>query len=71
MSEDAAVVAIVLALMVGYFWARWRRAEAGRRVAKAAAGTAGRGAWRARGTILLIGVAAYAVINLWLHGRGR
>ena len=71
MTKEAAVLAISLALIGGYHWARWQRAEATRRFAKAAADTAGKGAWRARGVILLIGVAAFAVINLWVHGRGR
>jgi hypothetical protein len=71
MTEEAAVVAIVLALAGGYYWARWRRAESTKRLAAATADTAGKGAWRARGMILLIGVAVYAVINLWIHGRGR
>ena len=71
MTEEAAVIAIVLALAGGYYWARWRRAENARRLAKATADTANKGAWRARGVILLVGVAVYAVINLWIHGRGR
>lgn len=71
MTKDAAVVAIVISLMGGYYWARWRRAEATNRVAKQQADAAGRGAWRARGAILLVGVAVYLVIDLWIRGRGR
>jgi TnpA family transposase len=71
MTKEAAVLAITLALIAGYHWSRWQRAEATRRLAKAAADTAGKGAWRTRGVILLIGFAAFAVINLWVHGRGR
>lgn len=71
MTKDAAVIAVLLALMVGYHWARWRRAETTNRVARGAADTAGKAAWRARGLIVLVGAAVYAVIHLWLHGRGR
>lgn len=65
------MIAIVIALMVGYYWARWRRAETSNRVARAQADGAGKTVWRARGSILLVGIAVYAVISLWLKGRGR
>lgn len=71
MTKGAAVIAISLALMAGYYWARWRRAETVNRLAKAAADGAGKVAWRARGVILLVGAAVYVVIDLWLRGRGR
>jgi hypothetical protein len=71
MTRDAAALAVIVALTLGYYWARWRRAEATNRVAKAAVDTAGKQAWRARGMILLIGVVVYAVIDLWFRGRGR
>lgn len=58
MTAEAAALAISLALMGGYYWARWRRAENTRRVAKAAVDTAEKGAWRARGMALLVGIAA-------------
>lgn len=71
MSKTAAVVAIVIALMVGYYWARWRRAEATSKLAKAGANTAGKAVWRARGMIVLVAAALYVVLRLWFHGRGR
>ena len=71
MTAETAALAISLALMGGYYWARWRRAENSRRVAKAAVDTAEKGAWRARGMVLLVGIAVYAAIDLWLRGRGR
>jgi ABC-type amino acid transport system permease subunit len=70
MTKQAAVIAIVIALMVGYYWARWRRAETTNRVAKAAAGTASGTVWRARGAILLVALAVYAIVDLWFRGRG-
>ncbi|HEY5352110.1 MAG TPA: hypothetical protein VIK57_06615 [Streptosporangiaceae bacterium] len=71
MTQTAAVVAVVVALMLGYYWARWRRAEGSARSARVLADAAGRQAWKARGAILLIGVAVYVAIHLWIHGRGR
>jgi hypothetical protein len=71
MSTGAAVIAVVIALLVGNYWARWRRAEATKRLAKAAADTAGKGVWRARGVMLLVGLALYFVLDLWFRGRGR
>ena len=52
MTPIAATVAIVVALMVGYYWARWRRSEASLRAARGQADAAGKAAWRSR--ILII-----------------
>ena len=71
MTRHAAVLAVIGALMLGYYWARWRRAETTNRVAQAAAGNAGKQAWRARGVIVLVGFFVYALVDLWLRGRGR
>ncbi|MHB1431633.1 MAG: hypothetical protein ACYCVZ_05910 [Streptosporangiaceae bacterium] len=71
MTKTAAVSGIVIALMVGYYWARWRRAEQTRQVAKAAAESAGRAVWRARGVIVVTGLVVYAVISFWFRGRVR
>ena len=71
MTRHAAVLAVIGALMLGYYWARWRRAEGTNRVAQAAAGAAGKQAWRARGVIALVGFFVFALIDLWLRGSGR
>ncbi|MHB1593362.1 MAG: hypothetical protein ACYCO9_03820 [Streptosporangiaceae bacterium] len=63
--------AIVIALMVGYYWARWRRAETTKQAAKAAAEAAGKAVWRARGVIALVAVVVYAVIRLWIRNHGH
>ena len=67
MTSDAAALAVIVALMLGYYWARWRRAEATNRTARAAINTAGRQAWRARGAMLLVGAVVLAVIDVWLR----
>jgi len=71
MSRDAAVVAVVTSLMVGYYWARWRRAEITQKGAKTVADTAMKQAWKARGVMLLVGFVLLAVIDVWLRGKGR
>lgn len=69
MTKAAAVSAIVVALMVGYYWARWRRAEATKQAAKAAAEAAGKSVWQARKVIVVVGAVVYALIIFWFHGR--
>jgi hypothetical protein len=71
MPAGAAVSAIVIALLVGNYWARWRRAEATKRLAKAAAGNASKGVWRARGVMLLIALVLFLVLDVWFRSRGR
>ena len=59
-------MAVIVSLMLGYYWARWRRWEGSAKSARALADAAGRQAWKARGMILLVGVAVYAAIHIWL-----
>ena len=42
MTQTAAVVAVVVSLMLGYYWARWRRAEGSAKATRALADAAGR-----------------------------
>ncbi|MGH3067785.1 MAG: hypothetical protein ACRDMI_04265 [Streptosporangiaceae bacterium] len=69
MTRDAAAVAVIVALMLGYYWARWRRWEGSAKSARALADAAGRQAWKARGMMVLVAVAVYVVIHLWIGGR--
>jgi hypothetical protein len=71
MTPIAATVAIFVALMVGYYWARWRRAEASLRAAKSQADAAGKAAWRGRFLIILLAAVAYVVLRAWFAGTGR
>jgi multisubunit Na+/H+ antiporter MnhB subunit len=71
MTQTAAVVAVVVALMLGYYWARWRRWEGSAKSTRALADVARSQVWKARGAILLVGVAVYVVLRLWINGRGR
>jgi hypothetical protein len=65
MTTGAAVIAIVASLMVGYYFAQWRRSEGSLKSAKALVAGAGRGAWKARRNLLLTGLAIAFVIYLW------
>jgi hypothetical protein len=69
MTRDAAAVAVIVALMLGYYWARWRRWEGSAKSARALADAARTQVWRARGMMALVGVAVYVVIHAWLGGR--
>lgn len=69
MTRDAAAVAVIVSLMLGYYFARWRRWEGSAKSSRALADAAGRAAWRARGMMLLVGVAVYVALHLWLRGR--
>jgi ABC-type amino acid transport system permease subunit len=71
MTADAAALAVIIALMVGYYFARWRRAETSRKTNKAIADVAAGVAWRTRGTMLLVGAALWAIIDAWFRGKGR
>jgi hypothetical protein len=71
MTRDAAVIAVVVSLMAGYFFARWRRSEGSLQSAKAQADAAAKAAWRARLAIVLATAAVLAAIDLWFRGKGR
>jgi hypothetical protein len=69
MTRDAAAVAVIVSLMLGYYWARWRRWEGSAKSARVLADAAGRQVWRARGMMVLVGVAVYVALHLWLRGK--
>lgn len=65
------MVAVVVSLMAGYYFARWRRSEGSLKSAKALAEGAAKAAWQARLAIVLTGLVVLAVIDLWFRGKGR
>lgn len=69
MTPEAAAVAVIVALMLGYYFARWRRWEGSAKSARVLADAASRAAWKARGAMLLVAVAVYVVLHSWLGGR--
>lgn len=69
MAVTVAVAAIVIGLLVGNFWGRWRLREASLRSARAQAAGAGVNVWKARKALIFGGIALIAFIEYWLHGR--
>ncbi len=67
----AAVVAVVVALAVGFYWARLLRAERSLRGAKRDQAAASRGAWAARRVMILVAAVLLLVVRAWLQGKGR
>jgi hypothetical protein len=68
---DAATVAIVVALALGWYFAwfrRWNRAVTG---AKRDLGAAKRNASKARTAMVIIAIVAALAIRAWLTGSGR
>jgi hypothetical protein len=70
-SVYVAVIASVVALAVGWFTARWRRAERSVRGTRNDYNAAMKGAWGARramgGALIVLVVAA----DMWFRGKGR
>ena len=71
MPTGTALIAIVAALVLGYYFAQWRRSEGSLRSAKGLVDGAGKAVWKARGKLLLTGLAIAVLIYLWNHGLGR
>jgi hypothetical protein len=69
MTETAATVAVIVALMLGYYFARWRRWEGSAKSARVLADAASKAVWKARGAMLLVAVALYVVLRIWLKAH--
>ena len=67
----AAVVAVVVALAVGFYWARFLRAERSLRGAKRDQAAASRAAWAARRAMILVAAVLALAVRAWLQGKGR
>jgi hypothetical protein len=71
MTTGAAVIAVVVCLFGGYYFAQWRRSEGSLKSAKTLTEGAGKAAGRARRAMLLVGLVIAVVAYLWIHGKGR
>ena len=71
MTTGAAVIAVVVCLFGGYYFAQWRRSEGSLKSAKTLTQGAGKAAGRARRAMLLVGLVIAAVVYLWIRGKGR
>jgi hypothetical protein len=70
-TREAAAVAVIVALLAGWYGRMWREREADRSVTKTRAANAMKAVWRARGVIAVVGIVVAVTVNMWLHGRGR
>jgi hypothetical protein len=71
MSAGAAVIGIFVALLVGFYGARWLRAERDEQRAKVGLAAIVRAMWAARRAMIIVAVIGIVVIDLWLRGSGR
>jgi hypothetical protein len=65
------VVAVIVALLVGWYGRMWREREGDRSVTRTRAANARRAVWRARWVMVVVGIVVVVTVDVWLHGRGR
>jgi hypothetical protein len=70
-TRDAAAVAVIVALLAGWYGRMWLEREGDRRVTRTRAANAMKAVWKARGVIVVVGIVVAVTVNMWLHGRGR
>ena len=70
-TREAAAVAVIVALLAGWYGRMWREREADRRVMRTRGANARKAVWKARWVIVVVGIVVAATVNMWLHGRGR
>jgi hypothetical protein len=70
-TREAAAVAVVVALLGGWYGRMWREREADRGLARARNANAMKAVWKARWVIVVVGIVVAATVNMWLHGGGR
>ena len=68
MTLGAAAIAVIIAVLVGWYGRMWREREGDRTVTRTRAANARKAVWRARGVIVAVGIIAVAAIYVWLHG---
>jgi protein-S-isoprenylcysteine O-methyltransferase Ste14 len=70
-TREAAAVAVIIALVVGWYGRMWREREGDRSVTRTRAANARRAVWRARWAIVVVGIVVVVTVDVWLHGSGR
>jgi hypothetical protein len=70
-TREAAAVAVIAALLAGWYGRMWREREADRSVTRIRAANAMKAVWKARWVIVVVGIVVAATVNEWLHGGGR
>jgi hypothetical protein len=67
-TREAAAVAVIIAVLAGWYGRMWREREGDRGVTRTRAANARKAAWKARGVIVVVGIVAVATVYVWLHG---
>ena len=70
-SRETAAVAVIVALVVGWYGRMWREREGDRSVTRTRAANARKAVWHARWVIVVMGIVVLAIIDVLLHGGGR
>jgi hypothetical protein len=69
-TREAAAVAVIIAVLAGWYGRMWREREADRRFAQTRAANAMKAVWKARGGIVVVGIVVAATVDVLLHGGG-
>jgi len=67
---EAAAVAVIVALLVGWYGRMWREREGDRSVTRTRAANAKKAVWKARWAIVIVGIVVVAYIDVLAHGGG-
>ena len=70
-TREAAAVAVIVALLAGWYGRMWREREGDRSVTRTRAANARKAVWHARWVIVVMGIVVLAIIDMLLHGGGR
>jgi hypothetical protein len=71
MSTTTAAIFVAIAVAIGWYGAKWLRAEAGADGARKGAASAGQAMWAARRVMFGVALILAWVVNLWIRGGGR
>jgi hypothetical protein len=69
-SRETAAVAVIVALVAGWYGRMWREREGDRSVTRTRAANARRAVWQARWVIVVVGIVVVATVDVLLHGGG-
>jgi hypothetical protein len=67
-TRETAAVAVIVALLVGWYGRMWREREGDRSVTRTRAANARKAVWKARGVIVVVGIVVALTVDVWLHG---
>jgi hypothetical protein len=70
-STGAAAIAVTVALAIGFYFARWLRAERDEIGARESLRKAVSAMWAARKVLVAVVIVAVVAADLWFRGKGR